>query len=88
MSGKYRNLLKKASVHVRLGKQRFVLTGASALILLIFSLIQWRFDLGIMSALLGFISWQYYETYTLSNSVFESLEELNKQFNRLEDLPE
>ncbi len=88
MNSAYRDLLRNASNHVRMGKKRTFITAAFALITALLAVWQVRLELGIMAALLGFIAYQFYVSFSLSKQVFDSLEELNKQFTKLEDLPE
>jgi hypothetical protein len=71
-----------------MGKKRTFTTAFFAVIMALLSVWQVRLELGIMAALLGFISYQFYVNYSLSKQVFDSLEELNKQFNKLDELPE
>lgn len=88
MSLLYRDLLKKASVHVRLGFLRTVLTAIIALVLIVLSVIQSRIELGIMAGLLLLISWLFYSLHTLSKQVFTAIEDLSRQFNQPSDFDE
>lgn len=82
MSLLYRDLLKKASVHVRLGFIRTLLTAIIGIVLIVLSVIQARIELGIMAGLLLLISWLFYSLHTLSKQVFTAIEDLSKQFIR------
>lgn len=88
MSVLYRDLLKKASVHVRLGRIRSMATAGIALILFALSLFQDRIELSIMAGLLLLISWLYYSLHQLSKQVFTAIEDLSKQFTMPDEFNE
>lgn len=84
----YRELLKKASFHKKYGKFRSILIAFLALGVLIIGIAQFKVDLIIMSGLLFLLSWNNYTVYAFSVDVFKTIEELTKQFEGMNDIPE
>lgn len=75
----YRNLLKKASQIKRMGIFRISITLLVGIFALVFGLIKLNETLLLISMLLFYISYQHYELFTFSNSLFKSLETLSGQ---------
>lgn len=74
----YRSLLKKASQNVKLGKTRAAVPVVCGLVMIIWALVEFRTELGIMGLLLSYIGYLQFTIYRLSESVFDGIGELSE----------
>lgn len=86
MAEAYRNLLKMSSRNLKMGKVRIAGTAAVAALILIWSAIQMRPELAIMGLLIGYISFLNYRIYTLSDKIFDGIEELSEEMGKAQGL--